>query len=64
MKFRAFIIPLVIFLSGFVFDITGTLFKFMHWPYGYEIYLLGAGFKVFGIILGIIKLIQIYRKGN
>ncbi len=64
MKFKAFIIPLVFALSGFAIAIIGTLFKIMHWQFSVEVFTIGTGLIVLGIVLGIIKLIQLYRKGN
>ncbi|MGJ8593893.1 MAG: GldL-related protein [Aquaticitalea sp.] len=64
MRFRSFLISLIVSLSGFAIAIIGTLFKIMHWRFSAEVFTLGAGLMVLGIVLGIIKLIQIYRKGN
>jgi hypothetical protein len=63
MKFRVFIIPFIFALSGFTLAIIGTFFKIMHLQFSVEVFTIGIGFIVVGIVLGIIKLIQIYRKG-
>lgn len=43
---------LVLIIIGFILAIIGTLFKIMHWPYGFELYLAGTIFKlVFGIVV-------------
>lgn len=57
---RKLIIPLVIFLFGFVFNIIGALFKIQHWPYGSLILTLGMLVEAFAVIVAIIVLLGSY----
>jgi len=54
MKFKHLLVLLVL---GFIFTITGTLFKIMHWPYGSITYTIGVFLKLFFGILLIYKLL-------
>lgn len=61
MNFRAFIVPIILLLIGFVLTIIGSLFKIMHWQFANEVFIIGTGFKVLALVLGILKLIKIYK---
>ena len=52
---------LVLIIVGFLIAIISSLFKILHWPYGFELYIIGILFKlVFGVAL--IYKILTYKK--
>ncbi|WP_394368099.1 GldL-related protein [Gelidibacter maritimus] len=61
MNLKLFILPLILFLSGFVFVIIGSLFKIMHWQFAVEALIVGMTLKVVALIMAIFKLIKIYN---
>lgn len=65
MNVKQFIVPIIIFLIGFIFIILGALFKIIHYQIGAITgnYLLSIGsvLKVIALIIAIIKLLSIYN---
>jgi uncharacterized membrane protein YoaK (UPF0700 family) len=61
MKFKQFIIPIVIFLLGLAVSVIGALIKIQHWPYGSLILTIGSLLEFIGIIVLIVILIIHYR---
>ncbi len=49
---------LVVILIGFLLTVIGTLFKIQHWPYGYQIFVIGSLIKMIFIILLIWKIVR------
>lgn len=64
MKFKTFIIPLILFLAGAATVILGSLFKIMHWQFAGEILIVGMGLEVVALLLLILKLIKVYNSKN
>ncbi|WP_452224321.1 GldL-related protein [Lacinutrix chionoecetis] len=62
MKNKQFIIPVIIFLLGFIFTILGALFKIQHWPYGPQLLTIGSFIEVIGLIVLIGVLVKSYFK--
>ncbi|WP_346882037.1 gliding motility protein GldL [uncultured Algibacter sp.] len=66
MKFKNFVIPLIIFLVGLILTYIGALFKIIHFQAsfitGNLLISIATGLKVLAVILAIVKLIFIYRK--
>ncbi|WP_394368932.1 GldL-related protein [Gelidibacter pelagius] len=61
MNLKTFILPLILFLSGFVFIIIGSLFKIMHWQFAVEALIAGMALEVISLVMAILKLIKIYN---
>lgn len=61
MKFKTFIIPLILLLAGAAMVILGTLFKIMHWQFAGEVLTVGMVLEVIALIGIILKLIKVYN---
>lgn len=48
--------PLIIFLIGYVIEITGALFKIRHWPGADEAITVGSIICITAIVFGITKI--------
>jgi uncharacterized membrane protein len=64
MTLRTFILPIVVFLLGIIFNIIGALFKILHWEYGPftggSLLSIGAGIEVLSVVLIIYILLRYY----
>lgn len=68
MRFKNFIIPIIIFLIGIGFYILGVLFKILHWQISFlngAIFIVIASFlQLFAIVISIIKLASAYKSNK
>ncbi|MDT0559449.1 hypothetical protein RM697_12360 [Ichthyenterobacterium sp. W332] len=62
MKLKAYALPIVVMLIGFLMTTIGSLFKIMHWPNGSELLTLGMVLESIGVIILIIKLVINHKK--
>lgn len=49
--------PLVILLSGYLIQITGSLMRVMHWKYGDNIIMTGSFIMILSVVALIVKLV-------
>ena len=61
MKFKTFIIPLILLVAGAAIVILGALFKIMHWQFGNGVLIFGMALEVVALVLLILKLIKVYN---
>lgn len=66
MTLKTFTWPIVLFLLGMTITIVGSIFKILHWEWGFVngavLLSVGSFFEVLGIILAITFLIRRYFK--
>ncbi len=66
MKFKPFIVPIIVFLIGWAITYIGALFKIIHFEIGLltgnKLLIFATIIKVLAIIIAIIKLIILYKK--
>jgi hypothetical protein len=53
--------PLSIFLTGYLIQIAGALFKIRHWPYADELLTLGMITICAGIVFALAKLFMLKK---
>ena len=61
MKFKTFLIPLILLVAGAAIVILGALFKIMHWQFGNGVLIFGMMLEVVALLLLILKLIKVYN---
>lgn len=62
MKAKQFILPIVIFIFGVIFNILGALFKIQHWPFAPELLTLGVLIEVVSLVVLMVILIKYFFK--
>ena len=66
MTLKAFTWPITLFLFGISITIIGSLFKILHWGWGFVngsvLLSVGSFFEVLGIIFGIVVLLSSWFK--
>ena len=61
MKFKTFLIPLILLVAGAAIVILGALFKIMHWQFGNGVLIFGMVLEVVALVLLILKLLKVYN---
>lgn len=59
MKIKAFIVPIIILILGYIVQLVGSLFKIMHWPFGSLFLIIATFIMVVALVMAIIILIRI-----
>lgn len=61
MKFKTFIVPLILLLAGAALVILGSLFKIMDWQFAAEVLIAGMAIEVVALFFVMLKLIKVYN---
>lgn len=62
MREKQLILPLIIFVLGMIFTISGALFKIQHWQFASELLTIGTVFEIFGLLILMVILVKYYLK--
>ena len=62
MREKQLIIPLILFILGMIFTISGALFKIQHWQFASQLLTIGTILEVFGLLILIVILVKYYLK--
>jgi len=61
-KVKQLMLPLILFVLGMIFTITGALFKIQHWPYGGQLLTIGSIIEISGLLILIVILVKYFFK--
>jgi len=61
-KKKQLVLPLIIFVLGMIFTISGALFKIQHWQFASQLLTIGTIFEIFGLLFLMVILVKYYLK--
>jgi hypothetical protein len=59
---KQLILPLIIFVLGMIFTISGALFKIQHWQFASQLLTTGTILEIFGLLILMVILVKYYLK--